>query len=165
MAERRGARRARWPLGSLLIAAVALVALLALARSGGSNFLVSGAAGTATTGATPSPGVSLSPGPLPTGGLPQDEAVSIAQKAAPTNAVFESVRAETFASVDPRVGEGLSIPPDHYVWVVTFAATAAPCPPGGSTCESPRPGTVTVLLDYLTGERYVTAGNYPNPNP
>ncbi|MFL5708326.1 MAG: hypothetical protein ACJ77Y_04945 [Chloroflexota bacterium] len=91
--------------------------------------------------------------------------MSIAQKAAPPNAVYESVEVEPFSSVDPGVGEGLSIPPDHYVWVVTFAATAAPCPPGGSTCESPRPGTVTVLLDYMTGERYVTSGFYPNPNP
>ena len=64
-----------------------------------------------------------------------------------------------------RIAEGLPIKGDHEVWVVRFRATAAPCPPGGSTCESPRPGTVTVLLDYLTGERYVTAGYYPNPNP
>ena len=103
--------------------------------------------------------------PMPSGGLSQEEAVSIAQKAAPPNAVFESVQAEPFASVDPRDTEGLLIPPDHEVWVVKFAATAAPCAPGGSTCESPRPGTVTVVLDYLTGERYVTAGDYPNPNP
>ena len=91
--------------------------------------------------------------------------MAIAQKAAPLSAVFESVQAEPFASVDPQDTEGLLIPPDRHVWVVTFAATAAPCPPGGSTCESPRPGTVTVVLDYLTGEPYVTAGDYPNPNP
>jgi hypothetical protein len=103
--------------------------------------------------------------PLPSGGISKDEAVSIAQKAAPLGAVFESVQAEPFSSVDPLVKEGLLIAPDREVWVVTFAATAAPCPPGGSTCESPRPGTVTVLIDYMTGERYVTAGDYPNPNP
>jgi len=103
--------------------------------------------------------------PLPSGGISEDEAVSIAQNAAPLAAVFESVQAEPFSRVEPRVREGLLIAPDREVWVVTFRATAAPCPPGGSTCESPRPGTVIVLLDYLTGERYVTAGCYPNPNP
>jgi hypothetical protein len=102
---------------------------------------------------------------LPSGGISKDEAVSIAQKAAPLGAVFESVQAEPFSSVDPLDREGLLIAPDREVWVVRFAATAAPCAPGTSTCESPRPGTVTVVIDYLTGERYVTAGDYPNPNP
>jgi hypothetical protein len=100
---------------------------------------------------------------LPSGGISEDAAVAIAEKAAPLNAVFVSVQAEPFSSVDPRFGGGLPIAPDRELWVVLFAATAAPCAPGASTCESPRPGTVTVLIDYLTGERYVTAGYYPNP--
>jgi hypothetical protein len=133
-----------------------------------------GCASQAGTSSTKQPELTTSPAmsglaaasptrPLPSGGIPEDAAVSIAKKAAPLGADFVSVQAEPFSSVDPRVGEGLSIPPDRYVWVALFAATAAPCPPGGSTCESPRPGTVTVVLDYLTGERYVTAGYYPNP--
>lgn len=97
--------------------------------------------------------------------MSKDEAVSIATKLAPDGAVFESVQAEPFASVDPVDSEGLSVAPDREVWVVKFSATAAPCVPGGSTCYSPRPGTVTVVLDYLTGHMYVTAGDYPNPNP
>jgi hypothetical protein len=116
---------------------------------------------------TPSPTAATPTRPLPSDGISEEKAVSIAQKAAPLSAVFESVHAEPFSSVDPLVREGLLIAPDREVWVVTFAATAAPCPPGGSetACESPRPGTVTVLIDYMTGERYVTAGDYPNPNP
>jgi hypothetical protein len=66
---------------------------------------------------------------------------------------------------DPVVSEGLTITPDHEIWAVRFAAIAAPCPPGGSTCESPRPGTVTVVLDYFSGQVFVTAGVYPNPAP
>jgi hypothetical protein len=118
-----------------------------------------------TSAVTPGPTAATPTRPLPSGGISEDAAVAIATKAAPTGAVFESVQAESFASVDPRVGEGLLIPPDHYVWVVTFTATAAPCPPGGSTCESPRPGTVTVVLDYFSGQVFVTAGVYPNPAP
>ena len=118
-----------------------------------------------TSAVTPGPTAATPTRPLPSGGISEDAAVAIATKAAPTGAVFESVQAEPFASVDPLDTEGLLIPPDHEVWVVKFAATAAPCAPGGSTCMSPRPGTVTVVLDYLTGERYVTAGDYPNPNP
>ena len=116
-----------------------------------------------TSAVTPRPTAAPPTRPLPSGGISEDEAVANAQKAAPLGAEFVSVQAEPFSWVEPRVGEGLSIAPDRELWVVTFAATAAPCAPGTSTCESPRPGTVTVLIDYLTGERYVTAGDYPNP--
>ena len=120
-----------------------------------------------TSAVTPRPTAATPTRPLPSDGIPKDAAVAIATKAAPTGAVFESVQAEPFSSVDPGVREGLSLAPDREVWVVMFTATAAPCAPGTSelVCYSPRPGTVTVVLDYLTGERYVTAGDYPNPNP
>jgi hypothetical protein len=112
--------------------------------------------------------------PLPSGGISEDQAVSIAQKAAPVSAVFESAEAGPFAVVvDRNVAEGLSLEPSREVWVVRFTATAAPChvvpgagpadPPNGEVCESPRPGTVTVVLDYFSGERFVTAGEYPKP--
>jgi hypothetical protein len=119
-----------------------------------------------TSAVTSSPIAATSARPLPSGGISEAEAVAIATKLAPDGAVFESVQAEPFASVDPRDTEGLLTPPDHEVWVVKFAATAAPCAPGTSklVCESPRPGTVTVVLDYVTGHLYVTAGDYPNPN-
>jgi hypothetical protein len=118
-----------------------------------------------TSPAMPSPSAATLTRPLPSGGITKDEAMSIAQKLAPSDAIFESVQAEPFSSVDPRFGGGLFVAPDREVWVVMFAGTAAPCPPGGSTCESPRHGTVAVVIDYLTGHMYVTAGYYPNPNP
>ena len=105
--------------------------------------------------------------PMPSGGLSEEQAVSIAQKVAPLSAVFESAQAGSLASVvrDPEVSEGLTITPDHEIWAVRFAAIAAPCPPGGSTCESPRPGTVTVVMDYFSGEVFITVGVYPGPGP
>jgi len=112
--------------------------------------------------------------PPPSGGLSEEEARAIAQKVAPLSAVFASDEAERFAAVFPRDAvEGLALEPSREVWVVHFTATAAPChvvpgpgpsdPPNGEVCESPRPGTVTVVLDYFSGEVFVTAGDYPKP--
>jgi hypothetical protein len=126
---------------------------------------------------TPDPNVSKMPDtnippssdPMPSGGISEEEARSIAQKAAPLSAVYVSAEAGPFGTVvsDPTVSEGLTIAADHEVWVVRFTAVAAPCAPGTSelVCDSPRPGTVTVVLDYFSGKLYITAGNYPNPNP
>jgi hypothetical protein len=169
MAQRRVAGRARWPLGSLVVSALALAALLVLVRPAGSSnsLLGGGAGGTATAGptSTPVPAETQSARPAPSGGISENKAVSIAQKAAPLSAVFVSAEAGPLASVfdDPHVAAGLPIEGDHEVWVVRFNATAAPCPPGGSTCESPRPGTVTVVLDYVSGQVFVTDGLYPEP--
>jgi hypothetical protein len=104
-------------------------------------------------------------GPLPSGGISEEQAVSLAQKAAPLSALFESAKAGPYASVytDPEAGAGSPIDPNQEVWVVTFAATATPCRPNGSGCESPRPGTATVVLDFWTGKVFGTFGNYPKP--
>jgi hypothetical protein len=104
---------------------------------------------------------------MPSGGLTEEQAVAAAQKAAPLSAVFVSAQAGPLGSVvaDPQVAAELPIDASHDVWVVRFNATAAPCPPGGSSCESPRPGTVTVVLDYFSGKAFVTSGFYPEPAP
>ena len=38
------------------------------------------------------------------------------------------------------------------VWAVTFTGLMTICPSLASTCKSPRPGQVTVFLDYSTGD-------------
>ena len=103
--------------------------------------------------------------PMPSGGLSEEQARAVAQKAAPLSAVFVSAEAGPLGSVSggAQAAAGLSIDASHEIWAVRFAAIAAPCPPGGSTCESPRPGTVTVVLDYFSGQVFVTSGDYPNP--
>jgi hypothetical protein len=168
MAQRKVAGRARWPLGSLVVSALALAAFLVLKPpAGSSNSLMSGGAGgTATAGptSTPVPAETQSAGPAPSGGISENKAVSIAQKAAPLSAVFVSAEAGPLAAVfdDPQVR--LPIEGDHEVWVVRFSATAAPCShQPGATCESPRPGTVTVVLDYVSGQVFITDGIYPEP--
>jgi hypothetical protein len=107
--------------------------------------------------------------PMPSGGLSEEQARAVAQKAAPLSAVFVSAEAGPLGSVsaDPQVAAGLPIDASHEVWVVRFTATAAPCPlvgVSGTRCESPRPGTVTVVLDYFSGQVFVTSGDYPNPS-
>jgi hypothetical protein len=162
MAQRGEARRSRWPIGSLLVASVALGAFLVLARPGAAP---GGASTVGSSSPSPAPIETQTPSPLPSGGLSQEQALSIAQKVAPLSAVFESAEAGPLGSVvkDPQVSEGLTITPDHEIWAVMFAAIAAPCPPPGPTCESPRPGTVTVVMDYFSGQVFVTVGVYPKP--
>jgi hypothetical protein len=164
MAQRGEPRRSRLPIGSLLVAAAVLGALLVLARPGAAP---GGASTVGSSSPSSAPIETQTASPLPSGGLSQEQALSIAQKVAPLSAVFESAQAGSFASVvnDPEVSQGLTITPDHEIWAVRFAAIAAPCPPGGSTCESPRPGTVTVLMDYFSGQLFETVGVYPGPGP
>ncbi len=68
-------------------------------------------------------------------------------------ATLVSVQAGRFRNLnpDPGIGPGYPIKPDDLVWAVTFAGDVTICNPLG-TCYSPRPGTTTVFLDYLSGD-------------
>src|SRR5438045_1153097 len=147
-------KRVPWPRPGILVAVGAAALVMGCTNATGQpSTLAPGpsSAGMASAVAT----ARMSTRPMPSGGISEEQAVSIAQKAAPLSAVFESAEAGPLASVlgdDPaRIAEGLPIKGDHEVWVVRFRATAAPCPPGGSTCESPRHGTVTAVVDYVSG--------------
>lgn len=60
---------------------------------------------------------------------------------------------------------GLPQQSQREVWAVTFSVVFDDiCPPDGSACKSPRPGTLTVFIDYVTGELIGTSGYAPNPN-
>jgi hypothetical protein len=165
MAQRKNARSGLRSHLSILVAVTAIAMVLGCANATGQpSTSASGpsSAGMASATAAAAPSTL----PMPSGGLSEEQARAVAQKAAPLSAVFVSAKAGPLGSVsaDPQVAAGLPIDASHEVWAVRFAAIAAPCPPGGSTCESPRPGTVTVVMDYFSGQVFVTVGVYPNPS-
>jgi hypothetical protein len=155
---------------SILVAVTAVAVVLGCTNATGQpSTSASGAspAGMASATAAAAP----STVPMPSGGLSEEQARAVAQKAAPLSAVFVSAEAGPLGSVsaDPQVAPGLPIDASHEVWVVRFTATAAPCAIVGvsgtsTSCESPRPGTVTVVLDYFSGQVFVTSGDYPKPS-
>ncbi len=105
---------------------------------------------------------------LPASSVTSSDAVAIARQNVRAQAVFASVIAGPFA-------ESYSPPPNHpisaanpihatdLVWVVTFSDEFTICPPDGSPCFSPRPGTTTVVLDYKTGAFLGSSGYAPAP--
>jgi hypothetical protein len=65
----------------------------------------------------------------------------------------------------PRRPADVEADPQREVWAVTFAYEFDNiCRPDGVGCESPRPGTNTVMIDYFTGEVIASFGYAPNPN-
>jgi hypothetical protein len=91
-------------------------------------------------GSTPTP-------PSPTGGIDQGQAITSARDhvamATMTGAVVESQGAM------PGESSGASGTP-RWVWAVSFSGDVTICNPLGA-CQSLRPATSTVYLDYMTG--------------
>jgi hypothetical protein len=52
--------------------------------------------------------------------------------------------------------------PDQLVWDVRFAGDMTICTPIG-VCYSPRPGTLDVFLDYVTGDFLLSSGYAAGP--
>lgn len=90
------------------------------------------------------------PEPAPTA-ISENQAIELAGQHT-TFTTLVSVKAGLFADVntEPGIGAGYPIKPGELVWAVTFSGETTVCPPAGA-CWSPRPGTVTVFLDYATG--------------
>ena len=134
--------------------AVTLVALVAIGCSAPSQ------ATTSTTVATAAPAASPS-SQLPPG-LSLDAARTKAAAYAPVNATFAKATAGLYGDFPPELQDSI-VDPGRAVWGITYDTVATPCYPGGSVCESPRPGTVTVFLDYYTGDFLESGGSFPKP--
>lgn len=60
-------------------------------------------------------------------------------------------------------GVVVASPTDRLVWAVRYAVQITICPPApGGACESPRPRTTTVILDFWTGSCLGTDTYSPN---
>lgn len=94
--------------------------------------------------------------PLPSG-LTEDAARAAAATHLGAGATFLSAAAGPFGTIYRRnsheQGADLGVPDTTWVWVLQFAVVVDDiCPPlFNATCEPPRPGTATVVLDYATG--------------
>lgn len=81
-------------------------------------------------------------------GLSESQAVAIAREHVVPDARFMSSRVSQYGedeSIENKVLQG------HTVWAVRFTPMIEICPPDGSPCFK-RPGTITVFVDYFTGE-------------
>jgi hypothetical protein len=81
---------------------------------------------------------------------------------APLDATFAKATAGLYGDFPPELRDATP-DPGRAVWAITYDSTATPCNPMGTGCESPRPGTVTVFLDYYTGDFLESAGFFPKP--
>jgi hypothetical protein len=113
-------------------------------------------AAVATAPQTASPSSQLPPG------LPVEAAKAKAAAVAPLEATFAKATAGRYGDFPPDLRDG-TVDPDRAVWAITYDSTGTVCYPGSSVCESPRPGAVTVFLDYYTGDFVGTAGWFPKP--
>ena len=153
-------RRSSLPIGLLALLAVVAFGLPIAAN----------VARTPQIGASATPsGVTAAPtapvGSLPPGGITEEKAIDLARAAVTKDAVPRGAKAGLFDSVRPpqqRRGPDDSVKPDQPVWAVEFDEQFQICPPDGSECGSPRPGTTTVILDYVSGEVLSTFG-YSEP--
>ena len=103
----------------------------------------------------------------PPGGISAGSAKAIAIGYSTPNQPFLSQRAGAYGDLEPFIGSGPAgpVPMTTWVWAVQFSAVAAPCGgPPAAVCESPRPGTFTVVLDYYTGRFITSVGFFPNPD-
>jgi hypothetical protein len=99
--------------------------------------------------------------PLPSGGISKDRAIDLARGHTSFTMLVAAI-AGSFGDLntDGQIGPGYPIKPDHFVWAVEFSGDMTICNPLG-VCESPRPGTLTVFLDYSTGDFLSTLGQSP----
>jgi hypothetical protein len=98
-------------------------------------------------------------------GLDVDSAIAIARSHVPADARFIRAAHGLFSVVvdSPRSGPAYPVAPDRLVWVVTFESAFTICPPDGSPCWSPRPGSTTVILDFNTGDFLAAPAFAPAP--
>jgi hypothetical protein len=101
--------------------------------------------------------------PLPSSAISEDRAIRLAREHSSLT-TFVSAAAGRFADLnaDPNIGPGFPVKADDLVWAVTFTGDMTICNPLGA-CPSPRPGTVTVFLDYQSGA-FRTSESYSRAN-
>ena len=100
--------------------------------------------------------------------ITREQAIAIASLQVQSGAQLQSVDHGPFAQM--YVDHVRTLPPgspqqsQREVWAVTFNVVFDDiCPPNGSPCLPPRPGTLTVFIDYVTGDLVGSAGFGPNP--
>jgi hypothetical protein len=108
------------------------------------------------------------PATLPVGGIIANDALRLAKKHVPAEAVFVDAVAGPFEDVytpPPNAQHGPDYPvkPADIVWVVTFHEDIVICPPDGSPCFPPRKATTSVFLDFVTGEFKALSTYAPEP--
>ncbi len=170
VAARTGSR-SRFPVGALLASAT-LIGLIAIAgvslRWSGGDYHQAGASASVGTAAPATSANSQQAASLPSGGISASTAEALATSHVPPDAVLVAAVAGPFASVysppgSSNVGADGQVKPTDLVWSLTYDEQVVICPPSGSACWSPRPGTVTVVLDYATGEFQFTSTYAPAP--
>lgn len=163
--------RARFGVGTMAIGVVAILGLVAITSlwrspSGGS------AQSTETTSPSPVATVLIS-ADVP--GVSAPVAEANARLHVHPDAVLVSATAGRFDTayvpLGPFGAAPADVPPSSLVWVVTFSENVVVCPPpyfanGVSEqqpCKSPRPGTISVVLDYSSGSFIRSDGYAPAP--
>jgi hypothetical protein len=158
--------RTALPAGLLALAVLVIVAGVAILPRLGGQF---GPAAPATPSQSPSallmptstplPATpSVAPSPLPSGGISKERAIELAGPHS-SLATFVSAEAGRFSELsrNSNIGPGAPVKPEQWVWAVTYEGNMTICNPLGS-CLSPRPGTLTIFLDYFTGDFLMSEG-------
>jgi hypothetical protein len=111
---------------------------------------------------TVSPSAIGSAASLPPGGIAMVDAIQLAARH--TSLTYVSAQAGLFKDLnrDLNIGPGFVVKPDQWVWAVTYQGDMTICNPLG-VCYSPRPGVVTVFLDYFTGRFLATEASSASP--
>jgi len=141
--------------GSLLAGALLLIATFALAgifKPGGMGGAVASPTDVVPSDVAPTDGgqtdAAATQGPI---GISQADAVAIATTYAPLGATFKDATSGPLGGLVPI--DRVTIDPqdaDKQVWAIRFDAMFTICSPDGA-CRTPRAGTSTVLLDFVTG--------------
>jgi hypothetical protein len=141
-------------LAVFIVAAVAILPRLAAQ---------SGPAQVPTLSPTGAPSTAPTMTPLPSGGISKERAIALAEPHKSLTTTFKSAEAGRFRDLNknPNIGPGFGIEPDKWVWAVTYEGDMTICSPSPGACESPRPGTLTVFLDYFTGDFLGSIGYSP----
>lgn len=171
--------RSSLPGGALAVGAVAigLLAVIGLSgrptSSGGSPSVTATPAASVTSAAVVGPSAAAL---LPAGGISAASAETAARDHVLPDAVLVGATAGQFADVyspagNGHLGPGYPVKPSDLVWAVTFDEQIVICPPPRVSaghalpqpCLAPRPATVTVILDYVTGTFRSSATYAPGP--
>ena len=162
-APARTRTRTTLPVGVLTLAVVLVAAMAILPHLGAQP---GPAAATLSLPGTPSSLVTATPmmtaapipSPLPSGGISKERAIELAGSHTPFTTLTSAVAGRfRDLNTDPNIGPGYPIKPERLVWAVSYQGDMTICNPLG-TCYSPSPGTVTVFLDYTTGDFLASEG-------